>query len=63
MQCLMFFSIFFNNFTEEERADCFTSFVFLLYVVVGILYLFLRMSLIGLQCVIGVFPDVFFPNH
>ena len=41
----------------EERAGCFTFNVFLCLVNVSVLWLFLTLPWIGLQCVIVLFPD------
>ena len=51
-----------SHLDGKERADCFTLIVFLIsswcFVAVSVLWLFLAVSWVGLQCVIVVFPDL-----
>ena len=48
---------FCNHLDEEERAGCFVLIVFLVIITVNIMWLFLTMPWVGLQCVILAFPD------
>ena len=45
-----------NHLDEEERAGCFALIVLCL-ATVNVLWLFLTVSWVGLQCVSVVFPD------
>ena len=45
-----------NHLVKKERVNCFTLIVFLLLSAFGTLCLFLTLPLVGLQCVIVVFP-------
>ena len=42
---------------EEEKAGCFAIIVLLKYFTINILWFFLMVPWVGLQCVIVVFPD------
>ena len=57
---LYVFSIFAITPLRKKELVALLRLSFCCSVVVSILYLFLRMLWIGLQCGIGVFPDVFF---
>ena len=46
-----------NHLDGDERAGCFTLFVFQVSLIVIVLWLFLTVTLVGLQCVLVVFPD------
>ena len=48
--------LFGNHLDEEERAGCFVLIVLCL-VTVNVLWLFLSVPWVGLQCVILVFPE------
>ena len=41
----------------EEKAGCFALIVLQMFVSINVLWLFLTVLLVGLQCVIMVFPD------
>ena len=46
----------YNNIAGEEKAGCFTLIEFYRHLTVSVLYLFLTMLWVGLQCVIVAFP-------
>ena len=46
-----------NHLDREEKADCSTLFVFKCLVKVIVLWLFLMVPWVGLQCVSEIFPD------
>ena len=48
---------FCNHLDEEERAGCFTIIVFWRIITVNVLWLFIGMPWVGLQCAIVEFPD------
>ena len=49
--------LFCNHIGEEERAGCYVLLSFGCLVTANVLWLFLMMSWVGLQCVIVEFPD------
>ena len=42
---------------EEEKAGCFAIIVLQMYFIINIMWFFLMVRWVGLQCVIVVFPD------
>ena len=46
-----------RHLDEEERAGCFTLIVFLCLVIISVLWLFLAVSRVSLQCEYVLFPD------
>ena len=57
--CLSLFGMcpfyFCNNFEEEERSGCFALFSYRCIVSVNVLWLFLMVPWVGLQCDCGIF--------
>ena len=45
-----------NDLDEEKRAGCFAFIVFACLVTVNVLWLFLMVPWVGLQCEVVVFP-------
>ena len=48
---------FCNHLDKEEKTSCFAFIVFRMFCYFNRLWLFLTVPLVGLQCVIVVFPD------
>ena len=50
--------VFHLSFAEEEKAGCFAIVVLQMYSHTNVLWLFLTVPWVGLQCVIVVSPDL-----
>ena len=60
---LCVFSSVCNHLNEEEMADCFAFLPFLCLVTINVVWFFLTVPWVGLECVIVVFPDhTYFPS-
>ena len=56
--CITLCPLYFcNHIDEVERAGCFDTIVFQIFVTVRVLLLFLMTQVVGLPCLIVVFPD------
>ena len=47
----------FNQLEEEEKAGCFAIISYRCIVTINVMWLFLTVRCVGLQYVIGAFPD------
>ena len=50
-------SRFCDHLEEEEKSGCFAILYYRCTVTINVLWLFLTLSRVGLQCVIVIFPD------